>query len=67
MNYLAFNHDIVEPDLLNKPKEISIRKVGKVSLNTITDAGIPRSYLYLSAGSTASGLRAGIFLHGADQ
>jgi len=61
-HYLGFNNGPVEPDLQNKPREVNIRKSGKVILNEITEAGVPRNYLHLSPQSAGSDLKAGIFM-----
>ncbi len=61
-HYLGFNNATVEPDLQNKPKEVNITKSGKVILNEITEAGIPRGYLHISPQSAGGDLKAGIFI-----
>jgi len=61
-HYLGFNGDSLQVDRQNRPRELDIRKTGRVLLSEITAMGVPGDYLNLAPGSAGRDLDAGIFL-----
>lgn len=62
-NYLGINGDTIEPDMVNKPAEKNIDKLGKVLLREITAEAVPRDYLNLTGSSAGKQIDAGIFIN----